>query len=264
MQLQLNDHIAFELVPCEPLRNTGYRREESDWSWAKVAGVSVPVKRKGGKSCFVAKVPNGKYELLGKFDDPKSGSVRGLDTPFALYVLWNETPLGRTIVAIRAYRNVQLDPVKGDCGDLVFDTFEMTNQSVHGPLALEKLDLYYHRTLSELESFVRRIYLHRTSQLAGVIHDLRVRVCNVELELERAGLTVTKETSLNRECLSHDGNPQYQIGSASIDTKVMSVLPEFSDSARYSRSLIFGALFDSEGELVAPTELLKTTHPQNE
>lgn len=128
MQLQFNDHIAFELVPCEPLRNTGYRREESDWSWARIVGVSVPVRRKGGKSCFVAKVPNGKYELLGKFDDSTSGSVRGLDTPFALYVLWSETPSGRTIVTIRAYRNVQLDPVKGDCGDLVFDTFEMTNQ----------------------------------------------------------------------------------------------------------------------------------------
>jgi len=264
MQLQFNDHIALELVPCEPLRNTGYKREESEWCWARVVGVTVPVRRNGGKSCFAAKIPNGKHELVGRFDDSAANSIRGLDTPFVLYVLWRETLLGRTIVAIRAYRNLQFDPVKGDCGDLVFDTFEMTNRDAYGPLALEKLELYYHHTRSEFESFVRKVYLRRATQLAGVIHDLRVRVCNVELELERAGLAVTKETSLNTEELRRDGSSQYQIGRVAIDTKVVSALPEFPDSARCSRSLIFGALFDSEGQLVVPTELSKSTHSQNE
>ena len=256
MQLQLNQHIAFELQPCAPIRKTGYKRIESEWNWAAVVGVSAPMKTKGDKSCFVAKHPSGVSEVLGVLSESTGKSYRGLDTPFALYVLWKLQTRGRVVATIRAYRNPQLDPVNGDCGYLVFDTLEMSDDKKYSYEALAELELCFHRTRAELESWIRKVYHKRGRQLAFVTHDLWRKALEAKFEAELAGFTLTQVGTVDPTLLRADGDSQYKLGSAVLDTELVSVVPGFGRLEGSNRSLLGGVLCDSDGQVVGSTGLL--------
>lgn len=249
MQLQLNDYIALELVPCSPVRDTGFKRTETGWNWAKVVGVGVPVKKRGSKTCFVAKLSTAKGELLGVLAETTGSSYRGLDTPFALYFAYmtskdSEKVSGRLI----AYRDLQLDPVNGDCGYLVFDTLEMSDREKHSGCHLEEFGVWYYKTQGEVESFIRKLYGRKMGQLSFLAHQARLDTIEVETELKKAGFALISEFDEDLENLRRDGEAIYRVTSGVLNTTVVSMLPGLADRKHHCRSLVKEVLCDLADE----------------